>query len=293
MTAKRIVFFGTPEFAVPTLQALIDDERFDVVAIVTQPDKPVGRKKELTAPPVKECAIEHDVPVLQPRSLKQTKLAGQEFLSQLKELQVDCAVLIAYGKIVPQDILDIPQHGFVNLHLSLLPQYRGASPLQQALLDGVSETGVTLMKMDAGMDTGGIIAAEKLTIDPRETSASLHERIGILAADVATRYVLPYIDGDIFPVEQDESRVSMTSLLKKTDGEIDWAQDAEYIDRHIRAMTPWPGAYTFCDELRVKILEAHIEAGQLVIDVVQPAGKKPMSFDQFRKGYPDCNLQPR
>lgn len=290
-TPLRVVFFGTPDFSVPTLDTIVHDKRFSVIACVTQPDKPVGRKKILTPPPVKTYALEHSIPVLQPESLKIKRESGQLFLNAFTDLQPDIAVLIAYGNIIPQAILDIPRLGFVNLHLSLLPRLRGASPVQTAIAQGDTETGVTLMKMDAGMDTGPIIAAEHIPIEPRETTETLNKNIGQLSATVAKKYVYEYCTGALPPQDQDESKATTSHIIQKTDGEIDWTQPPEAIERRIRAFTPWPGTYTFCNGKRVKILSAHLELdGSLAIDTVQPEGKQPMSYSDFLRGNPNCTF---
>lgn len=287
----RIVFFGTPDFAVPTFQALINDPRYEIVGCVTQPDKPVGRKQILTPSPVKITAEQYNIPVFQPKTLKLTKEEGKLFFKHLQQLQPDIAVLIAYGKILPKELLQVPPKGFVNLHLSLLPLLRGASPIQQAIIQGHTETGITLMQMDEGMDTGDCIAAERMPITSTDTTETLNAHIAQLGAKVIQTYLWEYIQGNITPQPQDHANATFTKLIDKTDGEIDWKQPPEYIDRLIRAFTPWPGTYTYCGEKRVKILKAHVNAeGTLEIDLVQPEGKKPMAYSDFLQGNPDCTF---
>lgn len=288
----RIVFFGTPELSLPTLEALI--KHYTVVGVVTQPDKPVGRKQVLTSPPVKLLAQQHGIPVFQPRSLKQNKESGQAFLAEFKALQPDVVILIAYGKIIPKEILEIPKFGFINIHVSLLPLLRGASPIQSAILHGFTTTGATVMLMDEGMDTGPTLSQREVAIDPQETSITLHDKLKTVGAELLIETLPQYLSGELQPQQQDESQATYCKLIDKTDGEIDWSASAVDIDRKIRAFTPWPGAYTFCNNKRVKLLQAHLSPTQeLMIDHVQPEGKKPMSYADFLRGNPDCQLPPR
>lgn len=288
----RVVFFGTPEFSIPSLQALLDDARFAVVGVVTQPDKPVGRKQILTASPVKQLALEHNIPVFQPTTVRQKKEEGQQFLGTFTDLQPDIAVVIAYGKIIPQVVLDVPTHGCINIHGSILPLLRGASPIQYTILEGHEEAGVTIMQMDAGMDTGDMLHIERIPVAERETSATLHDKLKVLGANVLCDVLVSYINGEITPQKQNDDEATYCSLIKKEDGLIDWSRTPEEIDRQIRAYTPWPGCYTILNDLRIKILEAHVQDGALNITRVQPAGKKPMSYEDFKKGNPDSELPP-
>jgi methionyl-tRNA formyltransferase len=285
---KRVVFFGTPEIAVPSLEALSKD--YDVVAVVTKPDTPVGRKKKLTPPAVKVAALALGIPVLQPKSLKPEKKSGSAAIAQLTELAPDVCVVFAYGKILPPDVLDIAPYGCVNIHPSLLPVLRGPSPLQGAILAGLPETGVSIMLLDEEMDTGPILLQEPFTLDPRETAETLHDKAAVLSAQVITRALDGYLAGELMPQPQDSSQATYCRLIKKKDGEIDWSHSAEDIDRQIRAFTPWPGAFTVVDGLRIKIVKAHVEGGQLILEMVQPEGKKPMSYEDFQRGYPEIDL---
>lgn len=296
----RVAFFGTPEFSIPSLQTLIADDRFEVVAVVTQPDKPVGRKQVLTASPIKQLALEHNIPVHQPKTLSQKKDEGVAFASVLRELNLDLCVVIAYGKIVPQTILDIPTYGCINIHGSILPLLRGASPIQYTILEGHEEAGVTIMQMDAGMDTGDMLHIERIPVAAGETSSTLHDKLKVLGAEVLGDVLIGYVTGEIAPLKQDDESATYCSLIKKEDGLIDWSRSADEIDRQIRAYTPWPGCYTIANEgseneLRVKILEAHVEEAdderKLVIKTVQPAGKKPMSYQDFQRGNPEVRFQ--
>jgi len=293
MTLKnaRVVFFGTPELATPMLKELC--EQATVVACVTQPDKPRGRSLELTPSPVKLLALRNGIPVLQPKTLKREKPSGEDFYQAFTALRPDVAVVVAYGKIIPQDYLVFPQYGFVNVHPSLLPELRGPSPIQYALLEGKQTTGISIMKLDAGMDTGPILAQEEFALDKAETAETLHDRVQLVGTSVLIRALTGYLAGDIHPKPQDDSRATYSHRIEKTDGEIDWSQAPEYIERKIRAYTSWPGAYTFCGDKRIKILRAHCEGNAVVIDQVQPEGKKPMSYADFFRGHPECALPPR
>lgn len=235
--ALRAVFMGTPQFAVPCLDALV--EIADVVAVVCQPDKPQGRGLELHAPPVKERALALGLEVVQP-----TKLRTGEFASWLKDLNVDVALVVAYGRILPKDVLEAPRLGCVNVHASLLPKYRGAAPITWAVVRGEPETGITLMRMDEGMDTGAML--EKLTteIGPDETAGDLSERLSAMGA-LAVRKGLPrYVAGEYTPIPQDDKSATLAPILKKEDGRIDFSKPARTIHDHVRGMSPWPGAFT-------------------------------------------------
>lgn len=287
---QRIVFFGTPDFAVPTLEQLL--QQFTVVGCVTQPDSTSGRTRALVAPPTKQRAVSAGIPVLQPRRLKQHTEEGRVFLHSFKALKPDIAVLIAYGNIVPKEILVVPLQGFVNLHLSLLPALRGPSPAQVAILEGRTETGVTLMKMDEGMDTGDIIAQRAIPIHSNDTAASLYARLGACAAEMIPIELCAYLNGTLTSTPQEHARATVTRLIKKEDGLIDWEKPPTKIERHIRAYTPWPGAYTTSNGLRIKILAAHCYSpNHLIIDRVQPDGKKPMSYADFLRGHPYIQLR--
>lgn len=285
---KRVIFFGTPEIAVPTLRAL--NNEYDVVGVVTKPDKPVGRKKILTALPVKKVALELGIPVFQPTTLKATKKSGAQAISQLGALSADVCVVFAYGKILPPEVLEMTPLGCVNVHPSMLPVLRGPSPLQGAILEGLTETGVSIMLLDEEMDTGPIIIQERLVLDARETAETLHDKAAQLSSTLITRALDGYIEGSLTPQPQDNEKATYCSLIKKEDGLIDWSRSPEEIDRKIRAFTPWPGVYTFCQDTRVKILVAHLEDGILTIERVQPEGRQPMSYEDFQRGYPDCTF---
>jgi methionyl-tRNA formyltransferase len=244
--AFRAVFFGTPQFAVPCLEALV--EIAEVVGVVCQPDRPQGRGLELTAPPVKKRALELGLNVVQP-----TKLKTGEFAAWLREQKVDVALVVAYGRILPQDVLDAPRLGCVNVHASLLPKLRGAAPITWAVVRGEPETGVTLMQMDIGMDTGAMLEQFSTPITDQETAGELSERLSAIGA-LATRKGLPtYVGGGYTPVQQEHGKATMAPMLKKEDGRIDFAKPARAVHDHVRGMTPWPGASTTARGKTVKV----------------------------------------
>jgi methionyl-tRNA formyltransferase len=244
----RAVFFGTPQFAVPCLEALV--EIAEVVGVVCQPDKPQGRGLELTPPPVKKRAVELGLTVVQP-----TKLKTGEFAAWLREQKVDVALVVAYGRILPKDVLEAPRLGCVNVHASLLPKYRGAAPITWAVVHGEPETGVTLMQMDEGMDTGAMLEQFATEIVADETAGDLSERLSALGA-LAVRKGLPkYILGAYKPVAQDNDKATVAPILKKEDGRIDFTKPARAVHDHVRGMSPWPGAATTS---RGKMLKVHV-----------------------------------
>jgi methionyl-tRNA formyltransferase len=232
----RVVFAGTPDFSVPILQAL-QDSSHQVVGVYTQPDRPAGRGRKLKPGPVKALALEHGLPVFQPTSLKDP--AAQR---QLAALQPDLMVVVAYGLLLPQAVLDIPVRGCVNLHASLLPRWRGAAPIQRAILAGDSETGVCLMQMEAGLDSGPVLAAVHTPIDATETAGSLHDRLSQLAADLLAAHLDDLAEGRLRPHPQDDAQVTYAHKLDKREAAIDWQQDANSLERQVRAFNPWPVA---------------------------------------------------
>ena len=240
MSLLRIIFMGTPELAGVSLQALLRVPAFQVVAVVTQPDQPKGRGLKLQPSPVKEIAVRENLPVLQPERAR-----DESFIQQLRALQPDLIAVAAYGQILPQSILDLPRFGCLNVHTSLLPKYRGASPIQRAVLNGDPESGVTIMKMDAGMDTGDILTQEKTPILPADNSQTLHDRLAQIGAELLAQTIPDYVAGKIQPRPQPTEGVSHAAKIKKNDGKIDWAQPASAVWNRVRGMTPWPGAFTF------------------------------------------------
>lgn len=254
----RAVFFGTPQFAVPCLDALV--EVADVVAAVCQPDKPVGRGLELTAPPVKERAQALGIDVVQP-----TKLKTGEFAKWLREQNADVALVVAYGRILPKDVLEAPRLGCVNVHASLLPKLRGAAPITWAVVRGEPETGITLMKMDEGMDTGDMLEQFPTPITDDETAGDLGERLSAIGA-LAVRKGLPkFVAGGYTPIKQDGSKATTAPMLKKEDGKVDFSKPARAVHDHVRGMQPWPSAFTTARGKLLKVLETR------VTDVSKPA----------------------
>jgi len=234
----RIGFAGTPAFALPALEALVRSE-FDLVAVYTQPDRPAGRGKKLRSSEVKNLALEHKVPVFQPDSLK-----SEYALADLKALSLDVLVVVAYGLILPSAILATPRHGCLNIHGSLLPRWRGAAPLQRAILAGDSETGITIMHMDEGLDTGPMISQASLAIDANTTTATLHDQLAELGASALLKVLPSWCEGGMTATVQDDQLATYADKLAKSEAVIDWAQSAIDIDRRIRAFNPWPVAQT-------------------------------------------------
>ena len=240
MTALRIIFLGTAELSCASLQALAGDAKFQIAAVVTQPDRPQGRDLKPQPSPVKLLARRLNLPVLQPERIRDGK-----FIAEFHSLQPDLVVVVAYGQILPPAILDLPRHGCLNIHASLLPQYRGAAPIQWAIANSDTETGVTIMKMDAGLDTGPIVSQRRTPIRPEDDSATLHDRLAQLGAELLVQTIPDYVAGKIQPVPQPAEGASHAAKIKKEDGRIDWNQPAQTIWNRLRAFTPWPGAFTF------------------------------------------------
>ena len=301
MGELRIVFMGTPEFACPTLQMLLDRGE-QVVGVVTQPDRPKGRGQQLQAPPVKELAQAHGIPVLQP-----VKVRVPEALAEIEALKPDLIVVVAFGQILPKALLEMPRHGCINIHASLLPAYRGAAPINWCIINGETETGITTMQMDVGLDTGDMLVKRAIPIGSEETASELHDRLAPLgAATMAETLDLLYA-GRLQPEKQDDSQTCYAAMLKKEMGAIDWSATAETIHRLIRGVTPWPGAYSNLDGKLLKVLRARVGngsgvpgavlsagreglevacgAGSLIITELQLEGKKRMSAADFLAGY--------
>ncbi len=243
----KIVYMGTPDFSVGALEALIQAGH-EVTAVVTQPDKAKGRSGQMQCSPVKECAVRHGIPVFQP-----VKIKTPESMEELKKYEADIYIVAAFGQILSREILEMPRFGCVNIHASLLPKYRGAAPISQCILDGERETGVTIMQMDAGIDTGDILTQKKVIIEDKETAQSLFDKLAQAGAELIVE-TLPMIEkGEITPVRQDERLASHVKMMDKSMGKIDWTQDAACIERLVRGLDPWPSAYTFCQGRSVKI----------------------------------------
>lgn len=293
---------GTPDFAAPSLQTLIQTQH--VVGVVTQPDKPAGRGNQLRPSPVKLIAQAANIPVYQPKSLK-----SQDAAAPLYAWQPDVIVVAAFGQILRAHVLDLPPYGCINIHASLLPRWRGASPIQHALLAGDAQTGVCLMQMDVGLDTGPVYVCEAIPISAEDTAVSLHDRLAQLGADLLRQHLPAILSGQLSAMAQDDSQSTYAPMIKKEQGIIDWQQSSQHIDRHIRAMTPWPGAYTTWQGQVLKILRAtpaalahavarpgqvlaqngrlfvHCGTGSIQLGEVQLAGKKAMTADDFLRGH--------
>jgi methionyl-tRNA formyltransferase len=246
----RIVFMGTPEFAVPVLNRLVMDKQ-QVIAVLTQPDKPAGRGRALIHSPVKKAALELGLAVFQPDGLK-----GEGVVTQLNGFKPDVIVVAAYGQLLPQPVLGLPRRGCVNIHPSLLPRYRGASPVAAAILAGDDFTGVSIMKMDAGLDTGPVYLQAQIPVSARDTTGSLTAKLAFIAAGLLPEVLLRLGKGEISPRPQDSTRATYSGSFEKKDGEIDWTKSAEEIGRRVRAFTPWPGCYTRWQGKLLKIIEA-------------------------------------
>lgn len=246
----KIVYMGTPDFAVAPLEALLAAGH-TVTAVVTQPDKPKGRSGKLQMSPVKECALQHDIPVLQPVKIKQA-----EEIERLKQYEADVYVVAAFGQILSQEILDLPRYGSLCVHASLLPAYRGASPINRAILDGQEKSGVTIMQMDAGIDTGDILTQAEVVIEDTDTDLSLEEKLSKAGAALIVETLQKLEAGTLTATKQDDSKSCYAKLLTKAMGQIDWSKSALSIDRQVRGLYSWPGAYTSCKGKMLKIWQA-------------------------------------
>ena len=289
---------GSPDFALSTLRALAN--AYEVVGVVTQPDRASGRGRELKAPPVKVLAQELNIPVIQPEKLKQP-----EAMEQLIAWSPDLIVVAAFGQILRKDVLELPRFGCINVHASLLPRWRGAAPINAAILAGDEETGVTIMQMDVGLDTGPMLAKRSIRIKPDDTAGSVFQALSALGADLLLDTLPDYLSGKLVPQPQPEEGSTYAPMMKKEDGKLDFNSDVNELERRVRAFNPWPGTSMEFDGTNLKVHRAHVEdgdvsAGQrlivenqpavgargglLVLDEVQPAGKKPMSGKSFLSG---------
>lgn len=284
MSNMRIVFFGTSVFAVPALQMLKKQSWAEIIAVVSTPSKPVGRKQEIAPSPVAAEAKRLGLPVLAPEKLK-----NPEWLETFSKLNPDLVVLASYGKIVPQSTLDIPKHGFINIHPSLLPKYRGASPIEGAILGGDKKTGVTVMKMDAQMDHGPILSQTEIELHGDERARELEAKLAQIGAELLIKTIPSYIHGEILLQEQEHDKATFTKLISREDGRVELNLPAEEIYRRYRAYDPWPGIWTVLriknQELRIKLLDIEFIDGKLKINKLQPEGKKPMTMEEFERGY--------
>ena len=310
----RIVFMGTPDFAMGALEAILQAGH-QVAAVVTQPDKPKGRGKEIQVPPVKACAMAHGIPVFQPVKVKE-----KEAVETLRGYNADIFVVAAFGQLLSEEILSMPKYGCVNIHASLLPKYRGAGPIQWAIINGEEKTGVTIMQMDKGLDTGDMLLKEEVVIDPKETGDSLHDKLAAVGAGLIVEALARLERGELVPEKQTEEETCYAKRLQKSMGRIDWQQSAGKLDCLIRGLISWPGAYTVLRGKNLKIWEAvagsgsapedsaarpdpdavlpgtvvavtreafYVKTGEglLKILAVQPEGKKRMPVKEFLLGY--------
>jgi methionyl-tRNA formyltransferase len=297
----RIIFMGTPRFGQVILEALIG--RYEIAAVITQPDEEAGRGRKVSISPVKATALAHNVHLLQP-----PKIRHPEVVQQLRELAPAAIVVAAFGQILPPAILSLPSHGCINVHGSLLPRHRGAAPVPAAILAGDKETGITIMLMDAGMDTGPMLSQASISIAPGDTTASLTEKLGDLGVRLLLDTLPHWMAGEIEPQKQDDSRATYTKLLRREDGRIRWSDTAEEIGRHCRAFYPWPAAFTLWAEQQIRVLRARPAAttvpgqapgtvvqlhsqvgvvtgdGLLMLEEVQLAGKRAMPVEDFVRG---------
>lgn len=293
-----IVFMGSPDFALPTLKALT--QHYEVVGVVTQPDRASGRGRELKPPPVKTLALELGIPVMQPE-----KLRLPEAMEQLRAWAPELIVVAAFGQILKKDVLELPRFGCINVHASLLPRWRGAAPINAAILHGDEETGVTIMQMDVGLDTGPMLSQRSIPLTREDTAGSVFEKLSTLGADLLIETLPDYLSGKLTSTPQPEEGVTYAPMLKKEEGQLDFNHDVHELERRVRAFNPWPGAFMDIDGALLKVHRARVEAGDaavgqrlivqgepavgarggvLVLEEVQPAGKKSMSGKSFLAG---------
>ncbi|HEX5940670.1 MAG TPA: methionyl-tRNA formyltransferase [Anaerolineales bacterium] len=296
-----VVFMGSPDFALPTLKALAG--QYDVVGVVTQPDRASGRGRELKAPPVKSLARELSIPVMQPE-----KLRLPEAMEQLRAWAPELIVVAAFGQILKKDVLELPRYGCINVHASLLPRWRGAAPINAAILHGDDKTGVTIMQMDVGLDTGPMLSQRSIPLTREDTAGSVFDRLSTLGADLLLETLPDYLSGKLTPIPQPEEGVTYAPMLKKEEGQLDFTHDVHELERRVRAFNPWPGAFMDFKGTPLKVHRALVDVGEavvgqrlivqnqpaigarggiLILEEVQPAGKKPMSGKSFLAGARD------
>lgn len=299
----KVIFMGTPDFSTGVLERIIEAGH-EVTAVITQPDKPKGRGHEMQFTPVKEVALKHHLPVYQPK-----KIRDPEMIQQLREIPADICVVVAFGQIIPQEILDMKKYGCINVHASLLPAYRGAAPIQWAVVDGLKETGVTIMQMDAGLDTGDMLTKVVVPLDPKETGGSLFDKLSAAGAKLCVETMELIEKGQVVPQKQGETTTEYAKMITKDLGKIDFSKSAAEIERLIRGFYPWPSAYTRLGNKQLKIFSAEVLEedrpgvsgevvevtkgeilvktgnGILVITELQLEGKKRMTADAFLRGF--------
>ncbi|MFH1509898.1 MAG: methionyl-tRNA formyltransferase [Candidatus Nealsonbacteria bacterium] len=309
MKNLKIIFMGTPEFGAIILKGLIDND-FKPDLVITTPDKPVGRKQIITPPPVKVLAQENNIPVMQPVKLK-------EITEDIKKMNPDLIIEAAYGKLIPKELLDIPKYKTINVHPSLLPKYRGASPIQSVILNGDKKTGVTIMLVEEKLDSGPILSQEEVEIREKETAKELHNKLAILGTDLLIKTIPQWVSGEIKEKEQEETEATYFNIIKKEDGKINWKESADVIERKVRAFDPWPGTFTTWEKdgntMKIKILKSRVlispdnttypmgkvlvvpqneigiqcKENFFVIEELQMEGKKPTKAEDFIRGHKD------
>ena len=294
----RILFMGTPEISAVSLEALCAAGH-EICGVYTREDKPVGRKQVLTAPPAKQVALAHEIPVFQPKTLRDGQAA-----EQIRALAPELIVVVAYGRILPKEVLDIPAKGCINLHVSLLPKYRGAAPVQWSVLNGDAETGVTIMQLDEGLDTGDILKVQPIQIDPEETSGQLFEKVTQVGAQTLVACIEEIAAGTAVPQPQDHDKATLAPPLTKEMAQFSFAEEAEHIHNWVRGMNPWPMAYFLCEDKKIKVVESRLaqgsgvpgtvlatkpltiacQTGAIQLLTVVPEGKKPMDGTSWAAG---------
>ena len=306
MSRLRVLFMGTPEFACPTLEMLVNYPGVEVVGVVTQPDRPKGRGQKLALPPVKELAEKHGIPVQQP-----LKVRAPEYIEEVRNINPDLIVVIAFGQILPKALLDIPEHGCINVHASLLPRYRGAAPINWCIINGEAETGITTMMMDVGLDTGDMLVKRATPISPDEDAGELHDRLSLLGAETMRETLDLLLAGKLVREKQDDALSCYAPMLKKEMGLIDWNLEPERIRNLMLGLTPWPGAYTYLDGKTLKVCRARVgtasgtpgtvlradktgieiacNGGSLIVEELQLEGRKRLPAAEFLAG---CRLEP-
>lgn len=300
----RAIFMGTPDIAAEVLRSLVASKH-EIIAVVTQPDRPKGRGKEVMKTPVKEIAEEHGIPVLQPEKVK-----APDSVAALKALQPDIILVAAFGQILSKEVLELPRYGCINVHASLLPEYRGAAPIQWCILDGKEKTGITIMRMDEGLDTGDMILVKEIAIEPEETGGSLHDKLAAAGGPLLLEAMEQIEQNTAVYTKQDDSKFTYAKMLKKEMGKLDFNRSAEELERTIRGLNPWPSAYTFWNGKTLKLWKAEVcydkfdacptgtvvsvEAGKLWIMTgkgilrvteLQTEGKRRMTTEEFLRGY--------
>jgi len=301
---KKIIYFGTSEFSAIILKFFLT--QFKVEAVVTQPDRPSGRKQELAETPVKIIARKHNLKIIQPQNIK-----DEFFLDQLKEINADVGILAAYAELIPENIIDLFPKEILNIHPSLLPKYRGASPIQTAILNGDEKTGVTIIKLVEKLDAGPIVAQKEYPISKDDNNVTLHQKLADIGAELLIEILPNYLNEEVGIIEQDETQVTVTKELKKDNGRIDWNKNSDDIERQFRAFFPWPGVFTYYNQKRLKISDLELYMGNIdrklqpgevfldrnnqllvkcnqgfiVLKNIQIEGKKEITFEEFNKGY--------